>query len=262
MAEDGAGAEQNPPGVGEAETLVPGDPAWRDWKSLPVDVLANVAGKAVAQTEAGWAAWLKKWGWSEEQVQEKMAKRELRGPSRGLLAFAMVCKDWREAQLKVGGPLCTRVHSDVAMPGSEELAKWALAGRWGCPRDDGYGVTMAHYAAEHGHGDHEYLVWELLKGQGFATGPTLMEMAARSGNLRLVQDLRDDGCEWDHGTCRHAVDAGHKEVLRWVRLNGCPWDAATRDKARIDFWGGKYTGNFGILVRSGEDWDEYSDDEW
>ena len=30
---------------------------WRDWAGgLPADVLAKVAGKVVAQTEAGWAA--------------------------------------------------------------------------------------------------------------------------------------------------------------------------------------------------------------
>ena len=49
----------------------------RDWaKGLPADVLMKVAGKVVAQTEARWAAQLKEWGNSEEEIQERMAERE------------------------------------------------------------------------------------------------------------------------------------------------------------------------------------------
>ena len=58
-------------------------------------------------------------------------------------------KKWRKAQLKVGGRLRTRVHSDVILPGQVALAKWALAE--GCPREDGDGDTMASAAAQHGH---------------------------------------------------------------------------------------------------------------
>ena len=45
-----------------------------------------------------------------------------------LFVFARVCKGWRKAQVKVGGPLRTRVASDVLLPGRVALAKWALAG--------------------------------------------------------------------------------------------------------------------------------------
>ena len=103
---------------------------WRDWgnrfgEGLPVDVLAKIAEKHVAQNEAGWAAWHKKvLGWTEEEIQEEMEERERDGNC--LFVFARVCKEWRKAQLKVGGPLCTRV-SDVLLPESVALAKWALA---------------------------------------------------------------------------------------------------------------------------------------
>ena len=56
-----------------------------------------------------------------------------------------------------------------------------------------------------------------------------MWVAARSGNLRLVQWLRDEGCPWDTFACAHA--SRHLEVLRWLRANGCPWDAQTCDSA-------------------------------
>merc|ERR1712097_29306 len=106
--------------------------AWRDWAGLPEDVLAKVAGKVVAQTEAGFEAWLKGvLGWDEKMIQERMEERKRNGNC--LFVFAMVCKGWRKAQLKVGGRLRSRVKSDVFLPGSAALAKWALAE--GCPRE-------------------------------------------------------------------------------------------------------------------------------
>ena len=86
----------------------------------------------IAQDEAGWAAALKQRNpnWTEEQIQEAMARRKRDGNC--LFVFAMVCKPWREAEQKIGGRLRTRVESDVVQPGSVALAKWALAE--GCPR--------------------------------------------------------------------------------------------------------------------------------
>ena len=100
MAEAGAGADQGPPAAGEAGTLVPGDEEWRDWAGLPEHLLMKVAGKLVAQTEAGWAARLKEWDLTEARIQEKMAKRKRDGNC--LFVFALVCKGWQKAQLKVG----------------------------------------------------------------------------------------------------------------------------------------------------------------
>ena len=132
--------------------------AWRDWAGgLPAEVLVKVAGKVVAQTEAGWAAQLKEWGYSEEDIQERLAKMKREGNC--LFVFARVCKPWRKAQLKVGAPLRTRVMSDVLMPGSMALVKWALAE--GCPRDNGV-VTLSLAAALFGHP--ELMKW--LCGEG------------------------------------------------------------------------------------------------
>ena len=220
------------------------NPNWRDWGNvlgggLPEDLLVKVAETLVAQTEAGWAAHLKKhcpW-YSEEMIPEVMAVRKRGGNC--LFIFAMVCKGWRQAQLAVGGPLRTRVDSDVAMPGSVALAKWALAE--GCPMENENHFTMAAAAAQHGH--RELVRWLCGEG-GFAMDLNVMDSAAKSGNLELVRWLRGEGCKWDFLVCERAVEFGHVEVLRWLRENGCEWRAETRDKAAAEL---AYTDDFGNL---------------
>ena len=199
---------------------------WRDWaRGLPDEVLEKVAGKVVAQTEAGWAAQRKEWGWTEERIQAEMARRKRWGNC--LFVFARVCRGWRKAQLKVGDPLRTRVYmSDVLLPGSVALAKWALAE--GCPMTGGYGYTMAAAAAELGHME---LVRWLVQKQGFAMDRDVMKSAARGGNLELIRWLRGEGCDWNAEACEYAAEGGRLEVLQWLRANGCPWDAYTCDAA-------------------------------
>ena len=202
---------------------------WRDWAGgLPAEVLETVAGKVVAQTEAGWAAWCKGvLGWSERRIQRETPWRKRAGNC--LFVFARVCRGWRKAQLKVGAPLRTRVRSDVLLPGSVALAKWALAE--GCFRDDGNEGdpwTMAHIAARNGH--LELVRWLCGEG-GFAMDEGVMEYAAGSGNLELVRWLRASGCPWNERTCDFAQFFGQVETLRWARENGAPWTAATRDRA-------------------------------
>ena len=216
------------------------DPAWRDWAGgLPDEVLAKVAGTLVAQTETGWAAQLKEWGHSEEGIQREMEERDRDG-NCPLFVFARVCKGWRKAQLKVGGPLFTRVQSDVILPGCVALVKWALVE--GCPREDDGGFDMACFAAQYGH--MELVKW-LCGAGGFAMDEVVMEDAAFNGNLELVQWLRGEGCPWHFQTCYLAFKYGHVGVLRWVRENGCPWDAATRDMAAERFG---YTDDLGNVV--------------
>ena len=275
----GAGAGQGSPAVaGQPGAAAPGDEEWRDWAGLPEDLLMKVAGKLVARTEAGWAAQLKKEHpryWTEERIQAVMAERQRDGNC--LFVFALVCKKWRKAQLKVGGQLCTRVPSDVIRPGSVALVKWALAE--GCPRERHSCDTMAHCAALHGNlelvrwlcGEGGFTMdWGVMWGAarsgnlelvqrlcgegGFAMDVAMervMSRAAESGNLELVQWLRGEGCLWDEDYCHWAVMQGHVEVLRWVRKNGCEWRAETRDRAAAELG---YTDNFGNLV-------QYSDDE-
>merc|ERR1719198_31379 len=164
-----------------------------------------------------------------------MAERKRKGTCC-LFVFALVCKPWRKAQLKVGGPLRSRVCSDVILPGRVALVKWALAE--GCPRYQ----NMATVAAQHGRTE---LVKWLCGEQGFAIDPSMMNFSAEMGNLELVRWLRDAGCPWRWTTCRDAVYCSQPEVLRWARENGCPWTAFTRDIAARNFG---YTDDFGNLV--------------
>lgn len=48
--------------------------------------------------------------------------------------------------------------------------------------------------------------------------------AAETGNLKLLQWLKDNGYPWDHRTCTAAARNGHLEAFIWLRVNGCPYD--------------------------------------
>ena len=52
-------------------------------------------------------------------------------------------------------------------------------------------------------------------------------MAAKHGDLQMLQWARMNGCPWDSSTCSSAAENGHLEVLQWARMNGCPWDKYT-----------------------------------
>ena len=170
----------------------PSPRAGSDWAGLPEELLAKVAEALVAQHEAGWAAQLQiEYSWmTEEDIQRHMARCKRGGNC--LFVFARVCKGWRKAQLKVGGPLRTRVPSDVIAPGRVELAKWALAE--GCPREKekkfGNSIStyanMATLAAWYGHLE---LVQWLCREHGFAAGGRMKLSAAQSGNQELVEWL-------------------------------------------------------------------------
>ena len=196
-------------GAAAAAGVAPED--WRNWAGvLPDEVLEKVAAKVVAQTEAGWAAQLKEDGWTEGNIQGNLGYRKGNG-NCPLFVFARVCKGWRKAQLKVGGQLRTRVLSDVILPGSVALAKWALAE--GCPREDEY-ETMTEAAAKYGH--LELVKWLCGEG-GFAMDEMLMEYAAMGANLELVRWLRAEGCPWSVNSWNYAAEQGHVETLRWAR---------------------------------------------
>ena len=253
MAGAGAGAEPGHPGSQALGAAGGGDPqAGSDWANLPADLLEKVAATLVAQTEAGWAAWFKEDpDWDEGYTQEDMERRKREGNC--LFVFALVCKGWRKAQLEVGGPLRTRVHSDVVMPERVALAKWALAE--GCPREHEYG-NMAHAAAWYGQA--ELVQWLCGEG-GFEMDEGVMADAATSGNLQLVQWLWGEGCPWDDcSVCELAVEYGHVEVLRWVRENGAWWTPFDRDRAAEEL---RYTDDLGNLVETSS-YPNSSDDEY
>ena len=258
VLEEDASPPQTAPGVAPQD--------WRDWAGgLPVEVLAKVAGKVVAQNDAAWAAWRSTprgvWQYESEEDRAEFIESDVEFRKRNgssLYMFARVCKEWRQAQLKVcRGRLHTCVESHVILPGRVALAKWALAD--GCKSEEQGALapdTMVHLAARHGHRElvqwlcgeggfemdvgvmweaakygHRELVQWVRREQGFALDEMVMHRVARIGNLEMVQWLRGQGCLWDDNTCYEAVSEGHWEVLSWVRENGCPWSAFTRELA-------------------------------
>ena len=196
---------------------------------------------------------------SETRIQEKMAKRKRDGNC--LFIFARVCKEWRKAQLKVGGPLCTRVRSDVFLPGSVALVKWAL--KEGCPtmtwdNDNGLTYHLHDEAAEYG--KLEQVKW-LIGSKYLYNDWMAMKRAAEGGNFEVIQWLRQTkNCDWNWQTCELAVTYGDVEVVRWMRENGCPWDGGTAYEAKRKFG---YTDDFDNYDGTGDDyygWNGFHDD--
>ena len=52
-------------------------------------------------------------------------------------------------------------------------------------------------------------------------------MAAKQGDLEMLQWLHRNGCPWNEETCMCAAEKGHLEILQWARMNGCPWNERT-----------------------------------
>ena len=203
------------------------DPQWRDWgnalgRGLPADVLAKVAERYVARTEAEYEAWFRKdradrLGWNLNRIGRELARRKRKG--RGLFAFAMVCRGWRRVQLTVGKKLCSRTVSDVLMLGRVELAKWALAE--GCPsREHGDASQinrMASAAVRYGH--LELTQW-LLKKRGSMLDRQVMVEAAASGKVELVRWLGQRGCQcWGLPIMETAARYGHLALVKWLRTS-------------------------------------------
>ena len=80
-----------------------------------------------------------------------------------------------------------------------------------------------------------------------------MSIAAKSGNLRIFQWARENGCPWDEATCSFAAREGHLHILQWARENGCPWNEWTTSNAAD-------AGHFHIMdwaIENGCPWDEH-----
>jgi len=55
--------------------------------------------------------------------------------------------------------------------------------------------------------------------------------AARNGHLQLLKWAREEGCPWDYLTCSGAAYGGHLQLLMWAREQGCPWDGGSCSRA-------------------------------
>ena len=215
--------ETTQPGVPAAPGSAPGAAPedWRDWGGLPVEVLANVAEKYAAHADKRWARGMKRGSFPlmcSKAVKRHFPTRTARGAF--LLPFALVCKTWRKAQLKVG-KMCTTI-SDVVLST--------------CSARDG-GTRLMKF----------------MRDQGLPLNADVMKYAAWGGDLKLVQWLRRKRCAWDGQACAYAAGRGHLKVLEWLRANGCPWDRSTTKSAVLN-------GHVEVLRwarENGCDWDGY-----
>mmetsp|Transcript_2285 Transcript_2285/g.6091 ORF Transcript_2285/g.6091 Transcript_2285/m.6091 type:complete len:107 (+) Transcript_2285:247-567(+) len=66
--------------------------------------------------------------------------------------------------------------------------------------------------------------------------------AAAGGHLPVLQMLRAQGCPWDENVCMWAAAYGKYSVLQWAHANGCPLGSLTIADAR------QYRGSKGVSV--------------
>lgn len=59
----------------------------------------------------------------------------------------------------------------------------------------------------------------------------LCQLAARNGDIPILQYLRSVDCYWDYRTCSSAAKHGQLATLKWANENGCPWTADTCARA-------------------------------
>jgi hypothetical protein len=68
---------------------------------------------------------------------------------------------------------------------------------------------------------------EWLREQGCVVGSAACAEAAGAGLVHMLHHLKANGCEWDEDTCAGAAKASRLPVLKMLREQGCPWDAHT-----------------------------------
>lgn len=62
-------------------------------------------------------------------------------------------------------------------------------------------------------------------------GSKLCEEAAKGGYLEILQWYEEQGCDWSETTCAKAAEENHFEVLQWLHAKKCPWDEETTEGA-------------------------------
>jgi hypothetical protein len=73
-------------------------------------------------------------------------------------------------------------------------------------------------------GDLEMLQWARKRGAPWHT--EVSYEAAKGGHLELLMWAIDNGAVWHPKSCAIAAEKGHLEVLRWARSNGALWNDA------------------------------------
>ena len=179
-----------------------------------------------------------------------------------VFAFAMTCKQLREAQVQSGRELVTKpvwrgangttalspfrvdwcfwVSSRFYVTETRQellrainaIAAWGgyteVFERWiGVPEDKRgllFDARACSAAAAGGHLE----ALKLLRSLGCPFDVETCGAAAYQGHLDCLRWARsqDPPCPWNAGVCAEAADGGHADILSWLRIQGCPWTKA------------------------------------
>jgi len=131
-----------------------------------------------------------------------------------LFAFALSCKEFRDAWRRTHRKLRTRVRHAAS---SRELLRWSV--RLGLPLD----TRTSAYAALSGKVD----VLQYCRELGCPWDEKTTAYAAASGNVEVLRWAHGQRCHWDERTCAYAAGSGNLETLCWARQQGAPWDSWT-----------------------------------
>lgn len=86
-----------------------------------------------------------------------------------------------------------------------------------------YGPRWVILAARHG----DIAMLDRLCSRGCTPTPKAMAAAAGAGNMNALIYLRRRGCPWDAQATAAAAAHGRLDVLDYLFRHGCPWDATT-----------------------------------
>jgi hypothetical protein len=106
----------------------------------------------------------------------------------------------------------------AALTGRFENLKWAM--RNGCP----YDANSRYICDEAVRGGHTRILKWLIKQGCMYNHINSMSLAAKKGDLEMVQYLYDRNHTLDERFCSSAARGGHLKVLQYLREKNCPWN--------------------------------------
>jgi hypothetical protein len=131
--------------------------------------------------------------------------------SAAMMGHLATCQFLVEEQCPCDADACTL----AAQNGHMETVRFLLDSS--CPWDVN---AVCIRAAESG----DIQLLQYLKQQGCVFSEDVMRAAAHTGDLYTCRYLHDEQCPWDTTACEYAAHGGHVDTLRWLHEQGCPWE--------------------------------------
>jgi hypothetical protein len=111
--------------------------------------------------------------------------------------------------------LTDQVANGAAVAASVPKLQW-LQTQQGRPLHD----DITYHAAKSGNVD--VLNW--LKDRGHAFTAETCWGAAAGAHVHILKYLHDEACGWNTYACSAAAQNGHLTTLQWLHAQGCPWE--------------------------------------